>query len=174
MAATLTLYAITGASPTYTNIGGLITFCTADEASPGTEHTIPYPTSGTKRSYWKNLTLYITGSFTQVKNIRLFTSGASWTGITIYCGNETLAIASYQQATGVEDDSGNEVVTTHDHITAKTDLFTYTYTTPKTVDSTIYTTTGYSKHVVLQMDVDSTVTLGALSSKVITWIYDEI
>lgn len=151
-------------------------FCTSDNNNPGDSYPIPIPTAGTKRSYWKSHCLYFTGTYTEISNIRIHTDGGGFgTGITCYVGDETLAAGSYEQATGTEGDTGDEIVASHSGITAKTDLFSYTSASKKTVDTGSYTGTGdRSKHVVLQLDVASTATAGDLAQEQIVWSYDEV
>ena len=56
----------------------------------------------------------------------------AWTGANLYIGDETSDV--YDQATGTNDDSGDEIVANHDQVTAKTDfLATYTSLNMKTV-----------------------------------------
>lgn len=150
-------------------------FCTKDVYNPGTTYPIPIPAEGTKYSFWKSHCLLFGGTFTEITNIKLYTDGVGFdTGITVKVGTETLAAASYVQATGTDGDTGTEMVTGHGGITGSADLFTYDVDTPKDVDAGPITEAGKSKHVVLQMEVISTASPGELDAETLTFQYDEV
>ncbi|MBA7636229.1 hypothetical protein ES703_43845 [subsurface metagenome] len=150
-------------------------FCTKDMHNPGTTYPIPIQAAATNYSFWKSHCLLFGGEFTEITNIKIYTDGVGFgTGITVNVGDETLAAASYVQATGTDGDTGTEMVTGHSGITAKTDFFTYTSEAAKDVDAGPISEAGKSKHVVLQMDVIDTATPGELDTEEITWQYDEV
>src|SRR3972149_131692 len=134
MVATVAVFVDTGAGPTGTNTTSLgppnIRFKTADDAVIDANNPIPIPTGSPNRSFWKHIYLQCTGgTFTQIDNIKFFTVGTT----------------------------GNEL-TTHAIITAKTDAFTFTSGSPKTVTiseaGAIINASGEtSNYVVAQMDV---------------------
>lgn len=175
MAAIVDVRELNGAGGTPTIVTAA-KFCTADDPAPGTTNPIPIVVGQTKRSYWKSHELYLSGTYTQISNIKIYTDGGGFgTGITVYVGNETLASAAYQQASGTPGDTGAEMVATHAGITAKTDFFTYTSGAPKAVDAGPYSTPPErTKHIVLQMDVADTASPGEKTAETITWVYDEV
>jgi len=175
MTATCDVVECNGASPGTWTVVTSVRFCTADTYNPGLSYPIPIVSGQTKRSYWKSICLSFGGTYTQITNVCIYTDGSDFgTGITTYIGDETLPANSYQQATGVQGDTGDEMVATHSGITSKTAFFTYTSTNKKLVDAGPITGTAKSKHVVLQMDVSDTATPGVKGPETITWTYDEI
>jgi hypothetical protein len=154
-----------------------IRYCTSDAFNPGTQYTIPNPTSGIQRSYWKSICLAISGTYTQISNIRLYIMDLVWSNINIYIGSPTLTTAQYSIATGTPSVSGNAMVGSHPNITSRTSLFSYTSSNTFLVDSSTYTYSPsviYTKHVVLQMEVLPGVSNGPIAAKNLTWIYDEV
>jgi len=175
MAATADVQECNGAAPGSWNTVTAAKFCTADNYNPGTSNPIPIPPSGTKRSYWKSHCLDFGGTFTEITNIKIYTDGGGFgTGITVNVGNETIAEASYEEATGTPGDTGDEMVANHSGITGKTDFFSYVSGSPKDVDAGPISSPGRCKHVVLQMDVDDTASPGEQTPETVTWQYDEV
>ncbi len=191
MVATVAVFVETGpnATPVEADTTALgppnIRFKTADDPTIDANNPIPIPASGTKRSFWKHIFLKATaGPFTQIDNVKFFTDGTGFgTGITVFVGDETpiktsVSTAGYDQATGMVGDDGDEL-TTHTNITAKTDAFTFTSGTPKSVTigeagaiiDAVGETTNY---VIGQMDVASTAGPGDLPNETWTFQYDEI
>ncbi len=191
MVATVAVFVETGpnATPVPTDTTALgppnIRFKTADDPTIDANNPIPIPASGTKRSFWKHIFLKATaGPFTQIDNVKFFTDGTGFgTGITTFVADETptknsASTAGYDQATGMVGDDGDEL-TTHTNITAKTDAFTFTSGTPKSVTigeagaiiDSVGETTNY---VIGQMDVASTAGPGDLPNETWTFQYDEI
>jgi len=163
-----------------------IRFKTNDNATIDTNDPIPIPVSGTNRSYWKSIYLKITGgSFTQVDNVKFYTDGGGFgTGITTYVGDElptksSISNAGYYVATGTAGTTGTEMVAGHPTITAKTDAFTYTSGSPKTVSiseaGNVLNGSGETtNYLVFQVDVGTTASAGDLSDETWTYQYDEI
>ncbi len=191
MPATVAVYVETGpnATPVEADTTALgppnIRFKTADDATIDANNPIPIPASGTNRSFWKHIFLKANGgTFTQIDNVKFFTDGTGFgTGITTFVGDETPtknsgSTAGYDQATGMVGSDGDEL-TTHTNITAKTDAFTFTSGSPKTVSisetSNIIDAVGETtNYVVGQMDVASTASPGDLADETWTFQYDEI
>ena len=191
MVATVAVFVETGpnATPVPTDTTALgppnIRFKTADDSTIDANNPIPIPASGTKRSFWKHIFLEVTaGTFTQIDNVKFFTDGTGFgTGITVFVADETptknsASTAGYDQATGSVGDDGDEL-TTHTNVTAKTDAFTFTSGTPKTVSiseaGAIINAIGEStNYVIAQMDVASTAGPGDLPNETWTFQYDEI
>ena len=174
MVATATVKEGNGVTVTWTTITNG-RFCTADDDNPGLTNPIPIPTAGTKYSYWKNHCLDFSDTFTQITNVKIYTTDLDFgTGTTVNVGDETLAAGSYEQALGTPGDTGTEVITGHTGISAKTDFSTYVTGNRKTVDAGPITSPGVCKHIVLQMDVGTTAVQGQKTPETITWVYDEI
>ena len=176
MASTVDVREGNGAAPGAWTIVTAAKFCTNDNNNPGTSWPIPIVTGQTKRSYWKSHELRLSGVYTQISNIYIYTDGGPFgVGITTYIGDQFPTPAQYELATGVVGDTGDEMVAGHTIITTKSDLFTYTSGAPKLVDAGPYSTPPEStKHVVLQMDVADTASPGELTPETITWRYDEV
>ena len=175
MAATVATYVYNGAG----GVGALATnvrFKLTDNNTQDTNNPCVVPSAGTNRSFWKVIALYCTvAPDTAINNIKLYSDGAlPWTGCTIYVGNETPA--SYSQPTGGAT-SGDEMVANYGGggiITAKTNLFTYTSASPKSITGSIsYVTGKITNYVVLQLDIISTAEAGVMSAETLTWRYDE-
>jgi hypothetical protein len=151
--------------------------CSDDVYNPATSYPVAIPAAGTNYSFWKSLCLEFTGVYTQVTNVTVYTGGTlGWgLGCVVYVGDETLGAGAYEQATGTVGTTGDEMVATHGGITAKTDLFTYTSLSKKSVDVGPITGSGSrSNHIVVQGDVDSTATQGVKPADTITFTYDEV
>ena len=191
MVATVAVFVETGpnATPVEQDTTGLgppnIRFKTQDDSTIDANNPIPIPSSGTNRSFWKHIFLKATGgTFTQIDNVKFFTDGTGFgTGITTFVGDETPtknsgSTAGYDQATGSVGSDGDEL-TTHTNITAKTDAFTFTSGSPKTVSiseaGNIIDASGETTNYVIgQMDVADTASPGDLADETWTFQYDEI
>ena len=174
MPATAVVRELNGAGPTPTTLIAA-RFKTADDPVVDFTNPIPIPAAGTNRSFWKSHELRFSGVFGSISNVVIFSDGGGFIGVTTFVGDETITPAAYQQASGTVGVDGDEIVATHGGITAKTDLFNFTTGAPKTVDAgPIVASPSSSNHVVLQMDVPSTVSQGDLADETLTWRYDEI
>lgn len=179
MAATVYVYVHTGSTPTNTNTEALgppnVRLKTEDDHTIDTNNPIPIPSSGSKYSYWKSITLWANTSPTgTIDNIKLYTDGGGFgTGITTYVGDQTTA--TYDEASGTPGDTGDEMVTTHTQISSRTDVFSYTSGDPKSVSGSIDNpnTGRVSNYVVIQMRVQSTASPGDLTNETFTFRYDE-
>ena len=181
MAATVDVREGNGAGPTWTVVTAA-KFCTDDDYNPGSNNPIPIPAAGTNYSYWKSHELYLSGTYTSISNIKIYTDGALGWGAGVTCqiavktGDYGVPPASYDQASGTPGDTGDEVVATHTWgFTGKTDLFTFTSGAPCDVDAGPYSTPPeQTDHVVLQLDVTTTATPGEKTPETIWWRYDEV
>jgi len=191
MVATVAVFVTNGvnATPIDTDTSGLgppnIRFKTADDAVIDANNPIPIPTSGTNRSFWKTKFLEATGgTFTQIDNVQFFTDGTGFgTGITTNVGDQTpthnsASTAGYDQATGTIGTTGDEL-TTHTNISTKTDAFTFTSGSPKSISisesGAVIDAVGESTdYLVSQMDVTTTASPGDLADETWTFQYDEI
>lgn len=180
----------TDGSPTKTSAS---TFRFRTDDSPATiDNTNPLivPDTGLNYSYWSHIALAISGTFTEVSNIRFYSDGSnSWTlgtGGGVVRGNRDtgdngVAEASYEVATGTTGttgdalDDGTDGHTFYNTQTTPTaDAFSDTSGSPATIDSSTITTASSSKAVVLQTIVDTDATQGTQTSETFTFLYDEI
>lgn len=171
-----------GSKDTVTNLR----FRTDDTNTQDTTNPIPIVTGQTKRSFWRHIYLKCTGApATKCDNFKFYTDGGGFgTGITVYVGNETptntnVADTGYEVATGVIGDSGDELVANHGSVTGKTDVFTYTSGSSKTVSCSegsnqIDAVNEETDYIILQMDVADTASPGTLPQETFTFQYDEI
>lgn len=137
-------------------------------------------------SYWKSISLNFSGTFTQVSNIRHYTDATTWTwgtaGGLVRGNRDTGDIgcphASYVQATGTPGVTGNQIAVSHSYYsgqtTKTTNLLLDTSSAPATIDSSLYTTTGNSFDVVIQVSVDTNGTQGVQAAKTNTFLVDEV
>lgn len=186
MAATYTVKYATGSdgSPTWNALPGsggtAFRFKTNTDVAVNLSDPIPIPSSGFNYSYWVSLTLDLGGSFTQVDNIRHYCDGGiGWAtgtggGLFINTNPTGLADADYDQSQGTSGTTGDECAANHGGVTTMSSIASYTSGSPLTVDSTAYTSTGNTKHIVLQVKVADDATQGVQSSETLTWLADEI
>ena len=176
MAATVTVVEATGAGPDWDTITNC-RFNTSDEHEPVLTYPIPIPAAGFNYSYWKSVAINIADTFTQVGNIRHYCDGAiGWAlGTDGECGrgNVGLADGSYAQSTGTPGTTG-DVMTDHAGIASVSDIADDDSGTPFTVDSGDHTEAERSKHIVMQVKVDTDATRGTQVAETFTWMYDEI
>lgn len=172
MALTVAIHELNGAGKTYTAVTSVY-YGTKDMVNPLQAgqleyHPIPVPPSGLKNSYWKNHCLDLSGTFDDHRNTRWYSADPGWplgTGGVVIIGNRDSGDigcpdASYQQALGVEDDSGyylDDDTNGHAYYKDQTDPFQlwseWTSGAPATVDSGYRTAAGKTKHVVTQVRV---------------------
>jgi len=180
MAATVDVQEGNGVGPTWTTVTAA-KFCTEDVYNPGTTNPIPIPAAGSKYSYWKSHQLHLSGTYTEISNIKIYTDGGGFeAGAVTYIYHKSsdygVPQANYDQASGTPGDTGDEAQATHTRaFTGKTDLFSYVLATPCDVDAGPYNTPDEdTKHIVLQLEVDNTATPGEKSPETISWQYDEV
>ena len=180
-----------GASITYTTQSSARFNC-SDAHTPVLTYPNAIPTGGAgnlMRSWWKSFCLYMSGSFTQIDNIKVYTDGTlGWTVGTSGliqvgvrdAGDNGCPIASYEQAAGSSstgydiDDGSNGHDYYKDQTAPPADLFDYTDGAELELDTDAYTSEDRSKLLVCQLVVDGDSTLGAQSAETITFEYDEI
>lgn len=167
-------------------------FCCSDAYNPGLNTPIPIPSGGVgnyARSWWKHWSLNISGTFTQVNNIKVFCDGTiGWnfgTGGKVQvgirdAGDNGCPEGSYERAagsasTGYDIDDGTNG---HDYYKAQTatpaDIESYTNGAELTLDSSTYTSADNTDSLVAQLLIDGDSTLGAQNTETITYEYDEI
>lgn len=138
---------------------------------------IPKPVA-TGYGWWKTIALYADASSDIYSDIKIYGVDPTWTGATLYIGDETTD--TYDQATGTVDGSGDEIVASHDQVTAKTSFFaTYTSLNMKTVGliggvatiGPLGAPQRISKYVFMQLTVTSAVAAGSLPNGTIYWRY---
>lgn len=188
MSATVNIVCAKGGTagiPTYTS--ALTQFKFRSDDNPDTldnTNSILKPSSGQHYSYWVHMCLDISGIFTQVSNIKVYTDGAlGWslgTAGDIIVGLKAsaphgLLESEYVPATGTQGETGDILNSTnHPNIASTGSLYAYTSASPLDVDDSTYTTATKSKMIVIQLVVDSDATAGAYSGENITWQWDEI
>jgi len=173
MAAEVSVQEGNGSPVTWTTITNA-RFCTADTYNPGTSYKIPIPASGTNYSYWKSHCLAISGTYTEITNVKWYTDGTGFgQGVEVYVCPSGLTEEQYAQATGTEGQTGDEMVANHPNVLAASGAFTYTAANPLLVDSGPISGTARTNHIVLQMAVDSTASPGQLPAETFTFVYDE-
>lgn len=185
MVATYTISRLTGSGPTVTTVTNVRLRTddanTADLTNPCLIDTV------LRRSYWASVALSFTGTYSQISNIRHYSDGTiGWTygtnGKLIRGNRDTGDIgcptASYQQATGTGGVTGDDLVASHSYYSGQTTksvtLQTDTSGSPALIDSTAYVADNKSKHIVLQVYVDTDATNGVQSAETMTFICDEI
>ena len=195
MVATVSVNEYNGAAPGVATVITQGRYCTMDSYNPGLSNPCVVPTSSYNYSYWKTHNLAFSGDFTQISNIRWYTSGSvrtSWAlgtngGLFVgvkSTGDNGLPVASYVQASGTLGTTGYEMSdTTNGHTyykvgssnyAAPVDADTYVSGSTLLVDSTAYTTTGTSKCVVTQVKIATDATQGDKAAETLTFRYDEI
>lgn len=160
---------------------------TADNATIDSVNPVPIPSSGTVRSFWKQIYLFCdTAPDTSIDNLKFYTDGTGYgTGITLNVGDEfpvknSGSNAGYEVATGTIGSDGDEVVAAHAGLTGVTSAFSFTSGSPLSgptisEDSSIINATGESSnYLVFQLDVISTATPGNKTDETLTIQYDEI
>ena len=178
MAAVYTVERGTGAGPAWATVTN-VRLHTDDTNNQ--DLTNPVPIAGSlKRSYWANIRLEFSGTFSQIDNIRHFSDGSiDWTfgtsgALQVNSTPAGIAEGDYVQATGTPGDTGDELVANHANVSAKADIETYTTGAPATIDAGPYSSAGSSNHIALQVDVDTDATLGLQGQETLTWRVDEI
>jgi len=193
MVATVNVQQINGAagSKVYSTITTSTRLQTKDQFAPtDTTYPVPIPSSGFKYSYWASICLDLAGTFTKINNVKFWSDGSiGWnfgTNGELRIGNRDSGDigcpdASYQQALGVEGDTGYAIEdATNGHVyykgqttpTKKVDL--WTSGSKAQVDSTDHTVAEKTKHVVLQVKVDTNATQGEQADETLYFSYDEI
>ncbi len=172
MAATVETYGYTGAGPAAAQINN-IRYKLADDNTQDENNKNVRPAVGTNLSFWKVIALYATvAPGTGINNLYLYTDGAlAWTDCTVYIADD--AGLSYDQATGSAT-SGDDMDGNYSGVTGKTDFYTYTSGSPKSIGGSIGAATGkISDYVPLQLAVGTSAVLGQQASETYTWQYDE-
>lgn len=186
MVATYSIERLTGAGPTATVVTS-VRLRTDDANTADLTNPVVFSASSQGRSYWASIRLAFTGTFSQISNIRHYSDGTiGWTFGTagkLYRGNRDsgdigVPDGSYQQASGTPGVIGNDLETSHAYFSGQTtkskNVNNDTSSSPATVDSTSYTSAGHSKHIVLQVLVDTDATQGVQSAETLTFMVDEI
>lgn len=180
-------YGGTDGSPSYSSdlVGGDgIRFQANDTpATVDNAHPILIPSSGTNYSFWVHVGLDISGTFTKVYDVELYSDGTiSWgTGVVLKVGNLSggpphglTMDTDYEVATGTVDETGDEMASTHTGIDSAVDVTTYTSGSALSVDTSDITEAGKSKFVVLQLTVPDTATEGVYTGEELTFSYKEV
>jgi hypothetical protein len=196
MVATVSVQEYNGAAPGVATVITQGRYCTSDTYNPGLSNPCVVPTSGLNYSYWKTHNIAFSGTFTQISNIRWYTSGSiatTWAlGTDGYLavgikstGDNGLPIASYEVAAGTLGTSGTWMDTSSSvghsyyrtgssNYAAPADADDYTSASTLLIDSGPYTSAGASKCVVTQVVIDTDATQGDKANETLTYRYDEI
>lgn len=176
------IYRYYGSGPTGVDISTAegLKHKTIDDYVWNAEHPIPKPATGNKFGYWATIALYSDVLTEIYSDPKIYSGGVpsipspnpngyiAWTGANLYVGDE--CTDTYQQATGVQDDSGDELVAGHAQVTAKTDLLaTYTSLNMKSVGliggvtslGPLVSSQRISKYVYLQMMLGTSCSAGS-------------
>ena len=163
MAATVKIYECSASQNGTDKTSGVVRFKLADNANVDTNDPITIPSTGTTKSYTKQLRLYCaTAPDTQIDNIRAYSDGSNdfGTGISV-------------NASVVSDFSANTM-----EWSGGSDIFGFTSAAPLDMDqfhTSVVTATGFFGDLLkLQMQVASTANSGALSAETLTFSWDEI
>lgn len=173
------------------NAGTDVRYCTADAYNDVSSNPCIIPASGDNYSFWKHHFLDISGTFTQVDNIKWYTDGTiGWTcgtGGGLFVGlrdagdNGCPMDTEYDVATGTPGTTGDwmdDVTLGHgyykDETATPVDASAYTSGSPLTVDTAAYTSADESDAVVTQVKLHDDATQGTQTDETLTFVYDEI
>ena len=174
---TIELNGVAPGSPSTIADGGSLYFFMADAHAYDSSKAILRPGAGTYYTYWKSIYLNcLTSPPTAINNVQIYSTGSiAWTGVSLWTGEETPAVASYVQATGTEGKTGLEMVASHPGITVRKAITLYTSGSPKSVTGSISNpdTGAISNLVILQMHIETDVESGSSGAATLTWRYDE-
>lgn len=187
MAATYAVQRGTGVGPSWATVT-TVRLHSADDNAADLNTPCIIDTSVVKRSFWASICILLGGTFTQVDNLRVYSDGAiGWnygTSGQLKIGNRDsgdigVPDGSYEQATGSTGDSGDDLDTDHTYFsgqsTPSVNIENYaSLATAGVVDSTAHTSAERTKHMVLQVEVDTDGTQGVQSAETITFAADEI
>lgn len=170
--------AVSGGNPTTATTITHLKNKTKDEPDNDTNYSIPIPGAGINYSFWETIYAYATALPEILSNFKLYGGGvpSGYTGVKLYIGDEQSD--TYEQATGTESETGNELVANHGQVTSKTDfLATYTSGNKKSIALTAgaASITGVgrvTKYIFFQMAVGPAATHGALANYSIIGQYD--
>lgn len=169
------------------NAGTDVRFATTDAYNPIATYPCVVPSSSFNYSYWKHLSLGISGTFTTVNNICAYTDGTiGWT-----CGtggglffatrdagdNGVPMNASYEVATGTEGTTGNSMLTDHARVATGGNVAlasNYTSGSSLLLDSTDYSAADESNALLCQVKIFTDATQGTQADEQLFWTYDEI
>lgn len=171
-------------------------YCTMDSYNPQLLNPCVVPGAGQLNlSYWKHHNVLFSGDFTQISNIRWYTSGGiktAWNlgtsgGLFVgvkSTGDNGCPIAEYKQATGTQGTTGNDMDdvsvgheyyrsgSTNHAVPMNADLCVVGSTL--LVDSGPYTSEASCKMVTTQVVIDDDATQGDKANQSLTFRYDEI
>jgi len=198
MVATVVVKELNGAGPAYTtvSVAAPARYKTKDEVTSDLNYPCVIPAAGLAYSYWKSHGLDLSGAFTRINNVRWYTDGVTdtWTtgtGGLVQVGQRDATPtvtaqgcpdANYDQATGTEGTSGDDLyITVVGHAyykilvgVAPVDAVTFTDIAPMVVDLGNHDAAEMTKHVVTQVVIDDDATQGLQADATYTFQYDEI
>ncbi len=171
--------------------GTAFRFKTNTDVAVDLNNPIPIPTAGINFSFWVSVILEMTGTYTQIDNIRHYSDGTiNWTLGTsggLFINNTGaapygLADANYDQSAGTVGTTGYDAIIAapngHGSVTSMVSVATFTSGAPQLIDSTAYIAPpDNSLHAVLQTRVDTAANgavQGVQATETLTWLADEI
>ena len=175
MVATVVIVRLTSTTPDETSIsGGSTRVSASDNPTPGINTPIPIPASGVNFSFWAHAQLRVDADpTTAIDNFRFYLDGANsfGTGVT-GLANKT---SGYVLASGTVSTTGVELTTVnHSQLfSSAQDIFSYTSTTPLTLNGSTSVTGLIGDLVVWQLRVSAGAGAGATPSETFTFLYDE-
>jgi len=168
---------LTGEGPTANDITSINTRLNAADAhtTAGTTNPILKPASGTNYSFWAVLRLFFNGVGTgTINNIEFHTDGGNGMGTGVSLNVQTAT--AYDQATGTDGETGDELNTTNYPTLAgaPVDAFSYTSGSPLSVSGSVTDPSSeeFGDYVVLQLAIADTASAGATGQETITFLYD--
>lgn len=173
MAATMLVQEKNGAGETATNkTAGTVRHKNADNATVDTANPLIKPASGQEYSYQKWLRLNVSGTFTQVSNLKVYTDGANGLGT----GVKLWWITAAAYSTPVIP---NESLDPPQHAsTNMTNAFSYTSAAPLSLGAGPFDNTALPKdigsYLISVMEVETTAAQGITPGETITFAWDEI
>jgi len=200
MVATVVVKELNGAGPAYTtvSVAAPARYKTKDEVTSDLNYPCVIAAAGLHYSYWKSHGLNLSGAFTRINNVRWYTDGgtSTWTygtgGLVVVGQRDATPLvtaqgcpdASYDQATGTEGTTGDDLYDVTDgHAYYKTgvgvapvDVADFTNVAPMVVDLGNHDAAEMTKHVVTQVIIDDDAIQGlqadATYTFVWTWLQD--
>ncbi len=178
MPATVSIHELNGPAPGTATAITTLYFQTTDSPTQDLTKPLVKPDSGSNYSYWKSIYLNAdTSPDNRIDNVKFYSDGSiDWPGCTLWVADETPDLSSYAQATGTEGVTGDEMTANHPAVTSKTDMATYTQSSPKSIPGSIDNpnTGPITSLVILQVEVTDAASAGDLPTEVLTFQYDEV
>jgi hypothetical protein len=194
MVATVVVKEMNGSPINYTtvSVGSPARYKTKDEVTSDLNYPCVIPADGLAYSYWKSHCLDLSDTFTRINNVRFYTDGATsaWTygtGGLVQIGQldatplvtaQGLTTAEYDDASGTEGTTGDDLYAAGGHLYYKTgvgaapvDVADFTSIAPMIVDLGNHDAAEKTKHVVTQVVIDDDATRGLQADATYTFVW---